>query len=515
MIFAMPVPQSPKSQVGTRSITKVLQGFQLLGLEIKPTLLESLLMLGELYVRDLRCFKCDGLGINTIDLGIGLDNEESGSNQQGGYNEEQEKLKQAYIEASGAKRPPPVAAQGDRVPEGSSAPTGVFTRAARLLTGHAYDSSAGYREADVTLLNKKYEDALNNAKNLWQKLNFVETTAKQSKRQWDFEQRRLISRINELESQVGKERSEKLQHQRRVDKIAAHIDKQEFFIGIQMSDSDILGMWQSLWVQVKGWSVAFSSNQPIDKKFLEGEPLVKILRTIAPGDPKLRLLDQRKTRRESVQAIVGYILAEEIFRRLSSDESFPEAGTYAPALDQWTPEHREAIDNLERSLSRATQSTITTRELHDWRAFTVSLLSRIDPAEKMQEQTRAAAGYYASQLMNMISAWAKPTETQEALESSVTVILQKALYCSMEIRKQRAYWSVELPCRSTEFNEDVMEDVDADADAETDAETGGRDHTAKIVELYLFPGLYKQGNADGEHFDVKRCFVKGKVKCTH
>jgi len=152
----------------------------------------------------------------------------------------------------------------------------------------------------------------------------------------------------------------------------------------------------------------------------------------------------------------------------------------------------------------STQSTITVCELNDWRAFTVSLLSRTEPIPKLQERTYAIARIFASQLMVMISEWAKPTETRETLELSITVILQKALEFAMEIRKQRAYWSVELPCRSTEFNEEVMENVDADE----------VDHTRKVVELYLFPGLYKQGNADGEHFDVKRCFVKGKVKCS-
>jgi len=152
----------------------------------------------------------------------------------------------------------------------------------------------------------------------------------------------------------------------------------------------------------------------------------------------------------------------------------------------------------------STQSTITARELNDWRAFTVSLLSRTEPVPKMQERTYTVARAIASQLMAMISEWAKPTENRQTLESSMTVILQKALGFAMEMRKQRASWSVELPCRSTEFNEEVMEDVDADE----------IDHTPRVVELYLFPGLYKQGNADGENFDVKRCFVKGKVKCS-
>jgi len=162
--------------------------------------------------------------------------------------------------------------------------------------------------------------------------------------------------LRKFENQLEQERSEKLQHQKKVDKIAAHIDNQEFFIGIQMSDSGILGMWQSLSVQVKGWSNAFSSEHPIDKKLLEEhEACVKIFRTIAPGDLKLRRLDKRKTRREFVQAIVGYILAEGIFRRLSSDEGFLFGADtpYKPVPDQWAAQkHKEAIDNLERAFSQ-------------------------------------------------------------------------------------------------------------------------------------------------------------------
>jgi len=248
---------------------------------------------------------------------------------------------------------------GDHITGGSStqaeANQSFLSRAAKLITGHPPDSSAGHRDVDVPLLMRKHEDALKEVQKLKHELYSTKTSTQQNNRLWNIELRKMTNRINELESQLGNERLEKLQHQRRVDKIAAHIDNQEFFIGIQMSDSGILGLWQSLWVQVKGWSVAFSSDHPIDKKFLgEREAWVKILRTIAPGDQNLRRLDQRKTRRESVQAIVGYTFAEEIFRRLSSDESFPpkEGTPYEPVLDQWIPEHRGAIDNLERALSQ-------------------------------------------------------------------------------------------------------------------------------------------------------------------
>lgn len=210
-----------------------------------------------------------------------------------------------------------------------------------------HDSSTGYTESDIPILIKQHEDALEEVQKLRQKLHSTEIRAQQEMKLRD-------SNLRKLENQVEKERSEKLQYQRKVDKIAAQIDNQEFFIGIQMSDSGILGMWQSLWVQVKGWSVAFSSDQPIDKILLEQhEDWMKIFRTIAPGDPKLRRLDKRKTRREFVQAIVGYILAERIFRRLWNYES-SEAGTlYEPVPDQWaTQKHSEAIDNLEQTFSQ-------------------------------------------------------------------------------------------------------------------------------------------------------------------
>jgi len=225
---------------------------------------------------------------------------------------------------------------------------GVFTRARQYFTGH-YDPSASYAEVDVSHLIKQYEDALKEVQSLKRKLYSTETRAQQDMQQW-------TNNLRKFENQLEKERSEKLQYQKKVDKIAAHIDNQEFFIGIQMSDSGILGIWQSLWVQVKGWSVAFSCEQPIDKKLVEEQKVwVKIFRTIAPGDPKLRWLDKRKTRREFVQAIVGYTLAEGIFRRLSNDAgfSFGADTPYEPVPDHWAAQkHSEAIDNLERAFSQ-------------------------------------------------------------------------------------------------------------------------------------------------------------------
>ncbi|KAF8420974.1 hypothetical protein EV426DRAFT_718953 [Tirmania nivea] len=322
------------------------------------------------------------------------------------------------------------------------------------------------------------------------------------------EQGKDAQRINELESQVRKEQNEKLNHQRRVDIIAAQLDNKELFLGLQMSDSSILGMWYSLWPQVKSWSASFSSEEPIDKKVLKRrEDWFRILTRIAPGDPELGRLDKRKTRREFVQAIVGYTLAEVIFLRLPNDGSSSAKGEtqYAPVQ---TTEHCVAINNLERALCQA-QSTISPRELNDWRAFTVSLFSRIE--SNLQDRTYAVATQYASNLMRMISGWAKPTASQEALERGLIVVLQKALELATEIRKQRACWSVELPsCGSTEFNREVMDDLD-----DGDEDQAGEDpmETHRLVGLYVFPGLYKQGNADGEHYDLKICLVKGKVKC--
>ena len=155
---------------------------------------------------------------------------------------------------------------------------------------------------------------------------------------------------------------------------------------------------------------------------------------------------------------------------------------------------------------------ITAREYNDWRAFTVSLVSRLEV--KDEQQAYPCAIQYASELMDMLSGWAKRNEPRERLERGLISIFQKGIEMALEVRKQRACWTVDLPYnQGGEFSPSDMEDLDGDEDHEDNSMSQDAMDVSRIVELYVFPGLYKRGNADGDHYDEKICLVKGLVKC--
>lgn len=92
----------------------------------------------------------------------------------------------------------------------------------------------------------------------------------------------------------------------------------------------------------------------------------------------------------------------------------------------------------------------------------------------------------------------------------------KATQFSCTVRKQRAYWTVKyLPTAGhnpTVFDPATMEDMDEDEDDEEEEEEE-RKGKQKVVKLFVFPGLYKRGNADGEHYNIESCVLRALVKC--
>jgi len=138
-------------------------------------------------------------------------------------------------------------------------------------------------------------------------------------------------------------------HQHRVEKFAAQVDNKELFLGNQQSDSDILGIFRSLFTHVKSWSLAFYTEHQVEKPKLRERPDFKsVMSQIAPGDTEFQLLDKRSTRRLCVQGIVGYTLAEAIFRRVTD----LDLSGSPPALDQWSHGNSDAIDKIEGVLFR-------------------------------------------------------------------------------------------------------------------------------------------------------------------
>lgn len=73
-------------------------------------------------------------------------------------------------------------------------------------------------------------------------------------------------------------------------------------------------------------------------------------------------------------------------------------------------------------------------------------------------------------------------------------------------------WSVRLPLaaeagQSLEFNAETMQDIDTRGGDDDEMEI------SKVVSLIVFPGLFKRGDTNGEHYDTETCVVKSMVKC--
>jgi len=116
---------------------------------------------------------------------------------------------------------------------------------------------------------------------------------------------------------------------------------------------------------------------------------------------------------------------------------------------------------------------------------------------------------HSASILEMISTWAKPTEDLQKIEANLKGIIQKAIDMALVLRKQRACWSIKFPPPPAIFDDKIMEDIDGDDEGDGDE---GEMVIDRGVALFIFPGLYKRGNADGEHYDIESCLVKTKVQ---
>jgi hypothetical protein len=111
----------------------------------------------------------------------------------------------------------------------------------------------------------------------------------------------------------------------------------------------------------------------------------------------------------------------------------------------------------------------------------------------------------------MLQPLAKPDVSTERLLQNLESIFRVAAELAFLLYRQRADWIVKYPFSKTcVFDGNTMEDIDDDEDG---SHSGVEKEFPKQVEIFVFPGLYKRGNADGEGYDVESCMVKAKVRC--
>lgn len=168
------------------------------------------------------------------------------------------------------------------------------------------------------------------------------------------------------------------------------------------------------------------------------------------------------------------------------------------------------------------RNLISDRDLHDWRAFTAGLISRLDTNKETDEGTETCIIACNRRIMSLVANWVA-AEDQGKLEDGLWKILSDAVKLSQTLRCQRAFWSVrhagssvnstsiaENGARPLYFDEGTMDDKFGDEDSDG---RNIRTSSPKIVEIVISPSMWKCGNTDGEGYDVDDCVERFGVKC--
>ena len=164
------------------------------------------------------------------------------------------------------------------------------------------------------------------------------------------------------------------------------------------------------------------------------------------------------------------------------------------------------------------RTVISHRDLHDWRALTATLISRLDT----HEGTETAIAACSTRIMSLVANWVA-AEDQGKLEDELRMILSDAVDLSRTLRRQRAFWSIRQAGSFVNrtwnagcadgllyFDEGTMDDIYDDEDS-----NGGNSLTSsrKLVEIVISPSLWKRGNANGERYDSEFCVERSEVMC--
>ena len=372
----------------------------------------------------------------------------------------------------------------------------------------------------------------------------------------DMDNVRSESHIKSLQEQIYNPQQEKKVHAKIIDDLhndlevederckkikesATHmahaLEMRDLYVGQQDSDEDIKSRFRVLIGQIRTWSVPFAQVCPPSQLEFAAK-MNDEFGMVVPGVTDLpRFLQTPKNLRLFVRGYVGLAITIMLFHTLPSGShpgSFGEDVWMDKELARGVFLVEDRLFNAGKlriylvgcaliAISQDRQS-ISLREFHDWRALTMTLISKSDGASS---KTNKSVEEYVIQcrdrIMDVVGEFVA-TKNRKALDDDLLAVLKQALRLSQTLRCQRAYWSVRhrgvigqraqsgLPSDLTFFDEATMDDSDGNEDG--DAE-GAQIQYGKIVKIFVTPSLFKSGNSDGERYDVETCFERSDVKC--
>lgn len=224
---------------------------------------------------------------------------------------------------------------------------------------------------------------------------------------------------------------------------------------------------------------------------------------ILDGSDVDMLLADRIKRRDVFMSVVMTMIWEYVFTR------------YLFGMDR---EQRQKLKSLEKTLSEVGKSFPTslshdypncpsgpTRAVAQWRAITLTLLSKRDTFIKQRAQdTEAVVHEIFSTLATLLP---PPSHLQRQIQESLRNVMRLAVELSIEMRTQRAEY-IMLPPLQPEYdtNGDLIAKVTFNASLmnERSGETTSNDELearGAVVKIVLFPLVVKKGDDYGEGED--------------
>ncbi|KAK0512043.1 hypothetical protein JMJ35_005171 [Cladonia borealis] len=323
--------------------------------------------------------------------------------------------------------------------------------------------------------------------------------------------------ISKLRSDVEKEVEKCKEIKQSADRMAYAMEQKELSIGRQDSDLDIHTRFRSLVGQIKTWSVPFAQIHQ-DVRAYSAETIEEF-RKVCPGVSDFeRFLQTPRNLRLLVRGYVGLVVAGSLFRTIP----YP-ADPRPRGEDVWMDrELAHSFASIEKSFFHSNRKLISYRDLHDWRALTATLISRLGTYNKTDESTEMGITACSRRIMSLVAIWVA-AEDRRMLEDGLQKILSDAVELSQTLRCQRAFWSIRLAGSFVDrtlnagrvgsllyFDEGTMDDKHGDEDSD------GRSiptSSQKAVEIIITPSLWKCGNTDGERYDLQSCVERSEVKC--
>jgi len=324
---------------------------------------------------------------------------------------------------------------------------------------------------------------------------------------------RLEKKIKLLERELEGEKLNRSRVERRVDNLQRHIDNTKPLLGPQDSDDTIIVEFKELMRKIRTWSLKFTADVPSLLNIEPSQDELDIYRqvntTCRTREGLLAVLHDGKKRRVFASGLVAYVISNSILHSRDSPSLLPRILEPRYEQDFWLEGPlRNHVACLEQRL-HTSGSKIGDRELNDWRALTVELLTKATGRKvTLPEDTGVYLELLETFVMRLMAPWAAFDDTLRNLSN----ILKDAVKFSHRLRRQRPCWSVRFPEEIAKGNITLFYDPDTMLDPKIDDTKGGLAEVRNLpVQFVVCPQLLKRGTLEGDQFNRESIVKKAEV----